>query len=120
MSTQSQVTANQANAQRSTGPRTPEGKAISAVNNCRHGFNGAFTVLPWEDQSEFEKLQTGLRDEHKPSGLTETILVDKMAQALWLTKRAVVLQHVTFNHQAPGCEDDKQLALYLRYETTHD
>src|SRR5207248_7296484 len=92
IATPAQIAANQANAQRSTGPRTPEGKAISAMNNFRHGFNGAFTVLPWEDQSEFEKLQTGLRDEHKPSGLTETILVDKMAQALWLTKRAVVLQ----------------------------
>ena len=119
-STSAQIAANQSNAQRSTGPKTPQGKAISALNNFRHGFTGAFTVLPWEDQNEFDMLLGGLRGEHKPSGLTETILVDKMAQALWLTKRAAVLQHITFNHQMPGCDDQKQLALYLRYETTHD
>ncbi len=118
--TSAQIAANQSNAQHSTGPRTWEGKATSALNNFRHGFTGAFTVLPWEDQNEFDMLLGALREEHKPSSITETILVDKMAQALWLTKRAAVLQHVTFNHELPGCNDPKRLALYLRYETTHD
>src|SRR5947207_3612668 len=115
-----QVAANQANAQRSTGPRTPQGKAISAMNNFRHGFNGAFTVLPWEQQDEFDLLLGALRDEHKPSSLTETVLVDRMAQSLWLSKRAVMLQHVTFNHNMPTCDDEKQLALYIRYQTTNE
>src|SRR5947207_6705351 len=115
-----QIVANQSNGQHSTGAKTWQGKAISALNNFRHGFTGAFTVLPWEDQSEFDLLLGALREEHQPSGLTETILVDKMAQALWLTKRAAVLQHVMFNHELPGCSDPKQLALYMRYETTHD
>ncbi|MGI8958969.1 MAG: hypothetical protein ACR2IV_04235, partial [Bryobacteraceae bacterium] len=110
MTTSAQLAANQANAQRSTGPKTPEGKAISARNNFRHGFSGAFTVLPWERQEEFDMLLGGLRDEHKPSGLTETILVDRMAQAIWLSKRALMLQHVTFNHELPTCDDQKQLA----------
>ncbi len=83
--TSAQIAANQSNAQHSTGPKTWEGKAVSALNNFRHGFTGAFTVLPWEDQNEFDMLLGALREEHKPSGLTETILVDKMAQALWLT-----------------------------------
>jgi hypothetical protein len=118
--TPAQITANQSNAQQSTGPKTPEGKAISARNNFRHGFTGEFTVLPWEDQSEYDGLMDALRDEHKPSCLTERILVDKMAQALWLTKRALMLQHVTFNHEVPTCDDEKQLALYIRYQTTHE
>ena len=107
MVTSAQLAANKANAQRSTGPRTPEGKAICARNNFRNGFSGAFTVLPWEDQNEFDMLLGGLRDEHKPSGLTETILVDKMAQAIWLSKRAVILQHVTFNHELPSLRQRK-------------
>jgi hypothetical protein len=65
-------------------------------------------------------LLGALREEHKPSGITETMLVDKMAQAFWLTRRAVVLQHTTFNHELPGCSAPKRLALYMRYETTHD
>jgi hypothetical protein len=120
MTTSAQLAANQANAQHSTGPKTPEGKAISARNNFKHGCSGAFTVLPWESQKEFDLLLGSLRDEHKPSGLTETILVDKMAQAIWLSKRAVMLQHVTFNHELPTCDDPKQLALYLRYQTTNE
>jgi choline dehydrogenase-like flavoprotein len=120
MTTSARVAANQVNAQRSTGPKTPEGKAISAQNNFRHGFSGAFTVLPWGDQNEFDMLLGSLRDEHKPSGLTEMILVDKMAQAIWLSKRALMLQHVTFNHELPVCDDEKQLALYLRYQTTNE
>ena len=120
MVTSAQLAANQSNAQHSTGPKTPEGKAISARNNFRNGFSGAFTVLPWESQDEFDMLLGSLRDEHKPSGLTEMILVDKMAQAIWLSKRAIILQHVTFNHELPACDDQKQLALYLRYQTTNE
>jgi hypothetical protein len=110
----------QRTAQHSTGPKTREGKAIAARNNFRHGCTGEFTVLPWEKQAEFDLLIGALRDEHKPSGLTEKILIDKMAQALWLTKRAVMLQHVTFNHEVPTCDDEKQLALYIRYQTTNE
>ena len=120
MITSAQATANKSNAQRSTGPKTLEGKAICARNNFKHGCSGAFTVLPWESQNEFDLLLGSLREEHKPSGLTETILVDKMAQAIWLSKRAQMLQHVTFNQELPTCDDQKQLALYLRYQTTNE
>jgi hypothetical protein len=120
MTTSSQIAANKSNAQRSTGPKTPEGKAISSLNRFKHGCTGAFTVLPWESQDEFDMLIDSLRNEHKPSGVTEMILVDKMAQALWLSKRAQMLQHVTFNREIPVCDDQKQLALYLRYETTNE
>ena len=120
MVTSAQLAANQSNAQYSTGPKTPQGKAISARNNFKHGCSGAFTVLPWESQDEFDMLLGSLRDEHKPCGVTEMILVDKMAQAIWLSKRAQMLQHVTFNHELPTCDDQKQLALYLRYQTTNE
>jgi hypothetical protein len=120
MTTSAQIAANQSNAQHSTGPNTPEGKAVSCRNHFKHGCSGAFTVLPWESQNEFDMLLGSLRDEHKPCGVTEMILVDKMAQALWVSKRALMLQHVTFNQEVPTCDDPKQLALYLRYQTTNE
>jgi low affinity Fe/Cu permease len=120
MSTSSQIAANQSNAQHSTGPRSPQGKAIVALNNLRHGFYGAFRVLGWEDQEQFDILSVNLHGEHKPSTPTETALVDKMAQSLWLSKRAVFLQGVSFNVASPTCLDEKQLAVYIRYQTTND
>jgi hypothetical protein len=120
MATSAQITANQSNAQHSTGPKTPLGKAIAARNNFRYGFTGAFSVLLWENQAEFDALLTGLRTEHQPATPTETALVEKMAQALWLGKRALLLQELTFNIEMPACIDEKQLALYIRYQTTHD
>jgi len=93
MSTEAQVRANQENAQHSTGPNTEAGKAASCLNNFRHGLTGnSFTVLDFEDQDEFDALLCGLRAEHQPSTLTETLLVQKMAQSYWLSKRALYLQ----------------------------
>ena len=120
MTTSAQISANQANAQRSTGPRTDEGKAIASVNNLRHGFTGKFRVLDWEDPGELEALFVELRAEHQPSTITENALVDKMAQSLWLGKRALILQNESLNTRQPGCNDEHQLALYIRYQTTQD
>ncbi len=118
--TPAQIAANRANAQRSTGPKTAAGKAASAMNHFRHGFTGVFRVLAWENRAEFDTLIDGLLEEHKPSTVTETVLVEKMAQALWLSRRAQTLQHATFKREVPGCWDEKELALYIRYQTTND
>ncbi len=114
MSTRAQIAANQANAQKSTGPKTTAGKAASARNNFRHGFTGAFSVLPHEDQSGFDQLLDALRAEHQPSTATESLLVEGMAQHYWLKQRALRLQN---GLPEP---DEKQLTLYLRYQTTND
>jgi len=89
MSTPAQVAANQQNAKLSTGPKTEEGKAASSKNHLRHGFTGAFMILPWEKQEEFDTLLAELRAEHQPASMTETLLVEKMAQSFWLSQRAV-------------------------------
>jgi hypothetical protein len=120
MSTAAQSAANQLNAQHSTGPKTPEGKATAALNHVKHGFAGAFRVLRWETQKEFDMLLDGLRSEHQPSTPTEAALVEHMAQSLWLIGRAARLQHETFNDEMAACNDPKQLALYLRYQATHE
>ncbi len=120
MSTQAQVTANQFNAQKSTGPKSEQGKAIASQNNFRFGFTGAFRVLAWESEVEFQILLDTLHAEHQPDTPTQTVLVDKMAQSLWLSKRAVLLQDLTMDSQVPFCGAPKLLALYLRYQTTHD
>jgi len=116
MSTPAQIAANQKNSQLSTGPKSEGGKSVSSRNNFRHGFTGEFRVLSWENQEEFSRLSQQLGEEHQPSTPTETLLVTQMAQAWWLRSRALVLQNSCFADSV----DEKQLALYLRYQTTHE
>jgi hypothetical protein len=120
MSTDAQRAANKANAQHSTGPTSEEGKAISSQNRRKFGLTGRFTVLPWEDQEDFNLLVTRLRAEYQPTIAFETDLIEKMAQHFWLAKRAVLLQETCFDRELPICEEQRLMALYLRYQTTHD
>lgn len=120
MSTAAQVAANQLNAQLSTGPKTEDGKAASAHNNFRHGFTGAFAVLAWENPQEFDSLYASLQDDHQPSTITEHLLVQNMAQSWWLRQRALMLQTQCFDSSGQLGDNEKQLALYLRYQTTND
>ncbi len=120
MSTQAQAVANRANSKHSTGPKTEEGKSVSSQNNFRHGLSGAFTVLPSEDGAAFSAMQTALLAEHQPSTITENIFVEKMAQSYWLRQRALHLQNSCFTGEPLSPEQQKQLALYLRYQNTHD
>ena len=112
--------ANIANAQHSTGPKTEEGRAAVSQNNWRHGLTGAFMILPWEVKEDFIQLVHDLRNEHQPSTPTEQLLVDRMAQHHWLMQRAITLQALCLDFDRPGVDDQKELALYIRYQTTHE
>jgi hypothetical protein len=121
MATEAQIRANQENAQNSTGPNSAAGKAASSRNNFRHGFTGAFYLLPTENQSQFAGLLESLRNEHAPSTITEALLVENMAQSFWLGQRAVAFQNECLaDEEISPAERDRQLSLYLRYQTTHD
>jgi hypothetical protein len=120
MPTQAQIAANQANAELSTGPKTEEGKAVSSRNHTSHGltYKGvAFFLLPWENAEEYDWLMIDLKREYGPKSATETILVERMAQHHWLRNRAELLQTHAFDDD--GSLDEKRLALFLRYQTTH-
>lgn len=120
MSTPAQINANRANAQLSCGPKTDLGKTNSSKNNFRHGLAGPFSVLPWEKEEDYKTLEQDLLSEHQPATTTETILVREMAQSHWLRQRAILLQNTCFSLDGPSADDPKQLALYLRYQTTHN
>ncbi len=78
--------------------------------------------MPWEKQADFDALSKKLNDQHQPATEFEADLVQKMAQHYWLTQRALLLQQTCFDFDYPRCEErqEKQLALYLRYQTTHE
>ena len=71
--------ANQANARRSTGPRTPSGKARSRCNALKHGMTGAGVALPEEDAAAVARRFEGLKAELAPSGPMGGLLVHRVA-----------------------------------------
>ena len=63
MTSTKQIEANRRNSLKSTGPRTPEGKAVASLNNLRHGLRARTVVLPGEKPEEFHQLCNDLEAE---------------------------------------------------------
>ncbi len=84
---EAQLAANQANAQHSTGPRTPEGRAASSRNNLRHGFRSLSVLLPGDNGHEYQELFDLLTEHFEPADLTEFRHVREMADAEWRLRR---------------------------------
>jgi hypothetical protein len=91
MATPAQILANRANAQKSTGPRTAEGKAASRLNALQHGLDAASLILPGEDPAAYEALAANYQGEFRPRTPSEHFHVDTMLRADW-SKRRLQLQ----------------------------
>ena len=87
MSTDKQIAANQLNAQKSTGPKTPEGRAAVRLNGLKHGLTASTLVLEGENQSEFDELLDSIEAEHQPTTPTEETIVRQIAMATWQLRR---------------------------------
>jgi hypothetical protein len=92
MSTPSQVLANQANAQLSTGPRTVEGKAASARNARTHGLTAREVVIHPGEQPDFDQLLEDLTEELAPEGTLETLTFNNLVHAAWNQRRCRLLE----------------------------
>ena len=122
MSTQAQILANQANAQKSTGP-SGSSRFITSQNSTTYGLSkigSMFFFLPDENEMEFIALESKLKLEHKPQTMTETIFVRRMAESEWLRARAQRLQLYCHDLETGSIRDQKQFALLLRYQSMHD
>ncbi|HEV3198100.1 MAG TPA: hypothetical protein VGZ73_09335 [Bryobacteraceae bacterium] len=87
MASSAQVTANQANAQSSTGPRTPEGKAHVSQNALSHGLTARHLVIRPEEHQEFSALQDSLIAELDPQGAVETVTFHELLHSAWSLHR---------------------------------
>jgi hypothetical protein len=75
------------NAQKSTGPRTPEGKARSSQNARKHGFFTQTALLFYEAPEDFVALRDSYIDEYQPQSPTEMHFVMEMANARFRLRR---------------------------------
>ena len=87
MATPAQITANRANAQKSTGPRSVEGKSVSRFNALKHGIDAASIVIPGEDPADYDALAAHYLHEFRPQSASESFHVDTMLRADWQKRR---------------------------------
>ena len=87
-SSQKRIEANRRNAQRSTGPRTPEGKNRSRFNGVKHGLRATVAVLPGEDPAAFQERVDALMERFAPQNPVEADLLERVAATTWSLERA--------------------------------
>jgi hypothetical protein len=112
MATDAQINANRRNALRSTGPRTPDGKARSSRNHLIHGLL-AKGLIEGESKEEFLAIYDDFRDEYDPQSSTEDALVERIALAYFRLGRfthveAQFLQREHAEKKVPTWSDHAQ------------
>ena len=100
MSSTAQILANQNNAEHSTGPSSPAGKAASNRNATTHGLSSGFAVLPHEDRQGFEHLLDSYGRTFQPSNEHECFLVERMVQSRWKLARLQRMEAALFQQMA--------------------
>jgi hypothetical protein len=132
MATTGQITANRANAQRSTGPRTAAGKAVSARNARKHGLFAKEALAKGEDAAGFAELGQRLRQALAPEGELEEALCARIVGCVWRLRRVVRLEGSMIGNedglypasplQRGWLRDDEcdWLQLFSQYETRLD
>ncbi len=99
MATERQIQANRANALKSTGPRTPEGKRICSQNGVLHNLVSGPVVLKGESTRRFNNLAAALKRQFQPRNSAETALVHTMAAVRWRLLRMWGIQTAGFQDE---------------------
>ena len=81
------LAANRANALRSTGPRTEEGKRRSSLNGLRHALTGQAVLLPSDDLANYAAFTKRMIDSYQPVGPQEEDLAQTIADQRWRLHR---------------------------------
>src|SRR5689334_3337295 len=92
MSSAAQIAANQKNAQLSSGPTSPAGKAKSSLNAVKSGLTGRTVLLPSEDAALYEAHLAGFVKHYAPVGDEESKLVQSLADTEWRLLRIPSLE----------------------------
>src|ERR1019366_8851953 len=78
---------NRQNAQHSTGPKTPEGKAAIRFNALTCGLRTRATILERENAADYSQLWDELEAEWQPQNRTERCYLETLGTSQWLLAR---------------------------------
>jgi hypothetical protein len=123
MTSERQAEANRQNAQKSTGPRTPAGKAVVALNGIKHGLLSRESLIKGESEAELVDFGKRLRAKLAPVGELELLLADRVISTAWRPRRLVAVETMHFNREHSvdfgfkNCGRET-MGVLSRYETT--
>jgi hypothetical protein len=123
MASPAQVTANIANAQNSSGPRTETGKAASSQNALKHGLTAQTVLLPGEDEAAYGQLCEGMFHDFTPDAATEKELIQLLCDTQWRLHRcsrleAAILSQENLDLKALDIVSKHEVRLKKVYSTT--
>ena len=114
MATEAQINANKENSQKSTGPKTAEGKAAVSQNALKHGLFASGMVVNGEDQAEFDLYSEAMLGEMKPVGPIESMLAGRIVSLSWRLKRTDRMQNQAINEMLKWLITPPPIELYAR------
>jgi len=97
MTTEAQNHANRLNSQKSTGPRTSEGKTAISQNAVKHGLSARQTVINSESQADFDLYRDRMLGELAPVSPMESMLAERIVSLSWRLKRTGRIQNQTID-----------------------
>jgi hypothetical protein len=106
MASAARALANRNNAQASTGPRTPEGKAAVRLNAVAHSMTSKTTVLPHESQEEYNTLLQSFVNAYQPASDHEHLLVERVAQAHWRVQRCYGVERAFLENRIAAAQEE--------------
>jgi hypothetical protein len=81
--TEKQIQANRERAKKSTGPRTPEGKARSARNALKHGMYAEALLIFGDNERLLAEITRQYFEDFAPANIHERMLLEQMVFAQW-------------------------------------
>ena len=91
-----QQQANRLNAQHSTGPKTPDGKAAIRFNALTYGLRTRVTILDRENAADYYQLWDELEADWQPQTRTERCHLETMVTSQWLLARIAASEKLIY------------------------
>ena len=91
-----QLAANQANAKKSTGPRTPQGKLNSRANAVKHGLTGQVMMMTPSDQATYSDYYLRMIPDLAPVTTLEYSFADRIVFDSWRLSRSTMIEQNLF------------------------
>jgi hypothetical protein len=111
------LAANAANAQHSTGPRTPEGQARSSQNARTHGLTARDLIVAAGEREEFNELLNDYQTDVRPQGAIQQTLFDELVGAAWNLRRIRRMEVQLCSDTADDDDLQKKLDRLARHKT---